>query len=91
MAVLGFVITWGQLLTRPDGLLRTVGRISLNELYALECFKALGKNTVRTRGPEPIVIGNKPWVVAARRDSFPAQDHRVVDIDFGWGSGLSSI
>ena len=33
--------TWGQLLTRPAGLLRTVGWILLNELYALARFKAL--------------------------------------------------
>lgn len=41
--VAGFVsaITWGQSVTRPDGLLRTVGRISLNELYAFWRFKAL--------------------------------------------------
>ena len=33
--------TRGQLLTRPDGLLRAVGRISLNEAYALVRFKLL--------------------------------------------------
>lgn len=31
VATPAFVKTWGQLPTRPDGLLRTVGRISLNE------------------------------------------------------------
>ena len=35
--------TRGQLLTRPAGLLRTVGRTSLNELYVLVRFKLLDK------------------------------------------------
>jgi hypothetical protein len=41
IADFGFVKAWGQLLTRPDGLLRTVGCTSLNEVYALVRFNAL--------------------------------------------------
>jgi hypothetical protein len=37
----GFFKAWGQLVTKPDGLLRTVGRTSLNEVYALVRFNAL--------------------------------------------------
>ena len=36
-----FAKTRGQLLTRPEGLLRTVGRTSLNELCVLVRFKVL--------------------------------------------------
>ena len=40
---LAFVTTWGQWVTRPDGLLRIVGRTSLSELNAFACFRALEK------------------------------------------------
>ena len=40
---LAFVMTWGQWVTRPDGLLRIVGRTSLSELNAFARFRALEK------------------------------------------------
>ena len=40
---LAFVTTWGQWVTRPDGLLRIVGRTSLSELNAFARFRALEK------------------------------------------------
>lgn len=47
MKFAGFPKDWGQFPTRPDGLLRHVGRTSLNEVMALVRFNILHKG-VRT-------------------------------------------
>jgi hypothetical protein len=79
-----FAKAWGHVFARPDGLLRMVGRTSLNEVYALVRFNILSREMIRAQS-KIIVLVNVPGVIVTQGDSFPANNHEVIRIDVSLG------
>jgi hypothetical protein len=86
-----FAKTWDQLLMRPDGLLRIVGRTSSDGSYALVRFKRLDKR--KGESDSRLVQVYKciiPRIITAQGDSLPTDKHEVIGTDFSWGLGFGN-